>query len=69
MSTTTSGLWIAYGAEGKVVGTVRKSDGGYVSTIAGADASVGSYPTMEIAKNALHRHLPHGSDWPQFRQH
>ncbi|MFT3799255.1 methyltransferase [Microbacterium sp.] len=69
MSTTSSGLWVAYGTEGKVVGTIRKCDEGYVSTIAGADASLGSYPTMEVAKSALHTHLPPGSDWPQFREH
>jgi len=69
MSTTSSTLWVAYGAEGNVVGTVRKSDEGYTSTIAGASASIGTYPTMDIAKNALHGHLPLGSDWPQFREH
>ncbi|AUG29699.1 MULTISPECIES: methyltransferase [Microbacterium] len=69
MSTTSSSLWVAYGAEGNVVGTVRKSPEGYTSTIAGASASIGTYPTMDIAKNALHGHLPHGSDWPRFREH
>ncbi|MBD3756510.1 MULTISPECIES: methyltransferase [Microbacterium] len=69
MSTASSTLWIAYGAEGNVVGTVRKTDEGYTSTIAGASESIGTYPTMDIAKNALHGHLPPGSDWPQFREH
>ncbi len=69
MSTTSSSLWVAYGAEGNVVGTVRKSPEGYTSTIAGASASIGTYPTMDIAKNTLHGHLPHGSDWPRFREH
>ena len=39
------------------------------STVAGAAASVGTYPSMEVAKNALHSHLAPGSDWPQFREH
>ncbi|APZ34372.1 MULTISPECIES: methyltransferase [Microbacterium] len=69
MSTASSTLWVAYGAEGNVVGTVRKTDEGYTSTIAGASESIGTYPTMDIAKNALHGHLPPGSDWPQFREH
>ena len=69
MSTASSTLWFAYGAEGNVVGTVRKTDEGYTSTIAGASESIGTYPTMDIAKNALHGHLPPGSDWPQFREH
>ena len=68
MSTASSTLWVAYGAEGNVVGTVRKTDEGYTSTIAGASESIGTYPTMDIAKNALHGHLPPGSDWPQFRE-
>lgn len=69
MSTTSSTLWVAYGAEGNVVGTVRHEGHGYIATIAGADASLGTYPTMEIAKSALHGHLPPGSDWPRFQEH
>ncbi len=69
MTTTSSTIWVAYGAEGNVVGTVRKAEDGYTSTVAGADASIGTYPTMDIAKNALHAHLAPGSDWPQFREH
>ena len=68
-STTTSTLWLAYGAEGRVVGTIRKADGSYTVTMAGASASLGSYPTMDIAKNALYGHMVPGSDWPQFREH
>ncbi|MBN9176272.1 MAG: methyltransferase [Microbacterium sp.] len=69
MSTTSSTLWVAYGAEGNVVGTIRREEDGYIATIAGADASLGTYPTMEIAKSALHGHLPPGSDWPRFQEH
>ncbi len=69
MTTTSSTLWVARGREGNVVGTIRRSDGGYIVTIADADAAVGTYPTMDIAKNALHGHLPPGSDWPSFTEH
>lgn len=69
MSTSTSGLWVAYGSEGSVVGTIRRGDDGYTATIADADSSIGTYPTMEIAKSALHGHLPAGSDWPRFTEH
>ncbi len=62
-------LWVAYGSEGNVVGSVRKDDDGYTVTIAGAEASLGTYPSMDIAKNALHGHLAPGADWPQFREH
>ena len=69
MSTVSSALWVAYGPEGNVVGTIRRDDEGYTATVAGADASVGTYPTMEVAKSALHGHLPPGSDWPRFQEH
>ncbi|AXA95743.1 hypothetical protein GCM10023065_16860 [Microbacterium laevaniformans] len=69
MTSASSTLWVAYGTDGNVVGTVRKSEEGYTPTVAGATASVGTYPSMEVAKSALHSHLAPGSDWPQFRQH
>ncbi|MDZ8172370.1 methyltransferase [Microbacterium xanthum] len=65
---TAHGLWVAYGPAG-VVGSIRHDETGYTVTMAGADEATGTYPTMEVAKNALHAHLKPGSDWPQFRQH
>lgn len=61
-------LWVAYGSSG-VAGSIRKSDDGYVVTMAGADAPAGSFPSMEVAKSALHARMPAGSDWPMFREH
>ena len=61
-------LWVAY-AESGVVGTVKQDADGYTATLAGADRSIGTYPTMEVAKNALHSHLKPGAEWPQFREH
>jgi hypothetical protein len=29
----------------------------------------GSYPTLEVAKSALHAALEPGSEWPEFREH
>ena len=72
MSTTTSPtstLWLAYAADGHVVGSIRRVDETCTVTMAGADAPLGTYPTMEIAKSALHSHLPPGSEWPRFGQH
>ena len=70
MSTTETHhpLWVAYGASG-VAGSIRKDDDGYTVTMAGADSVAGTYPTMEIAKNALHSRMTPGSDWPEFREH
>lgn len=69
MDTTTSALWVAYGSDGKVVGMIRHDSDGYTTTIADADSSLGTYPTMEIAKSALHGHLPAGAEWPRFQEH
>lgn len=61
-------IWVAYGAEG-VAGSIRKGDDGYSVSIAGADAVTGPFPSMEIAKSALHARMAPGSDWPMFREH
>jgi hypothetical protein len=68
MSTTTTGLWVAYGTNG-VSGSIRHEADGYVVVMAGADAVTGTYPDLQIAKSALHSHMPPGSDWPRFQQH
>ncbi len=70
MSTTETRhpLWVAYSPSG-VVGSIRKSDDGYTVTMAGADAATGTYPSMDVAKKALHAHMTPGSEWPQFREH
>ncbi|MFB8386645.1 methyltransferase [Microbacterium sp. NPDC055910] len=70
MSTTETShaLWVAYGAGG-VVGSIRKSDEGYTVTMAGAPAAAGTYPSMDVAKQALHARMAPGSDWPKFLEH
>ena len=60
-------LWVAYGTSG-VVGSIRKDDDGYTVTMAGADQASGTYPSMEIAKSALHARMAPVSAWPQFRE-
>jgi hypothetical protein len=67
-TTTTQGLWVAYGING-VVGSIRHADDGYVVVMAGADAVTGTYPSLEIAKGALHSHMRPGSGWPRYQQH
>lgn len=68
-TTMTSALWLAYATDGHVVGSIRKTGDEYTVTMAGGSAPVGSYPSMEIAKSALHSHLRPGSDWPRFGEH
>lgn len=66
--TTTHRLWVAYGATG-AVGTIQQDGEAYTVRMTGRDEPAGSYPTMEIAKNALHAQLKPGSAWPEFRAH
>lgn len=70
MSTTEThhALWVAYGNRG-VAGSIRKNDDTYTVTMAGADEPLGEFPSMEIAKSALHSRMAPGSDWPMFREH
>lgn len=62
-------LWVAYGAEGRVLGTVRRVGQMYSPTVADADTAVGEYPSLEIAKGALRTHLSPGAAWSDFREH
>jgi len=66
--TTTRRLWVAHGPVG-VVGTIRQDAEGYAVHMTGKDDRLGVYPTMEIAKNAVHAHMKPGSDRPEFREH
>lgn len=66
--TQTHRLWVAYGTSG-AVGTITQDGDVYSVRMLGADDPAGSYPTMEIAKNALHARLTPGSAWPEFRAH
>jgi hypothetical protein len=67
--TQTRRLWVAYGPAG-AVGTIEKgSENSYAVRMAGADAPLGTYPSMDIAKSALFSHLKPGADWPEFREH
>lgn len=67
-SQTHQTLWVAHGAIG-AVGTIRKSEDGYLVTMSGAEEPSGTFPTMEIAKRALHAKMSPGSDWPHFVEH
>lgn len=61
-------LWVAYGASG-AVGTITQDGETYNVRMLSTDDAAGSYPSMEIAKNALHARLTPGSAWPEFRAH
>jgi len=66
--TETRRLWVAYGSNG-AVGAIRTEDHAYTVTMAGADRPLGSYESMDVAKNALFSRLKPGADWPEFHEH
>lgn len=66
--TATSRVWVAYGPAG-VVGKIQSDAEGFAVHMANKPERLGVYPTIEIAKSALHAHLKPGSDRPEFRAH
>ncbi|QEE61500.1 methyltransferase [Salinibacterium sp. dk2585] len=59
--------WVAFGPAG-AVGSIHSTDHGYeVRMLSGG--STGVYPSLDVAKSALHSNLLPGSDWPEFREH
>ena len=60
--------WVAFGAAG-ATGTILHTTIGYAVRMLNADSARGIYPTLEVAKSALHAAMAPGSDWPDFREH
>lgn len=67
-NTTMSGQrWVAFGPAG-AIGSIHRTDEGFlVRLLDGSEER--HYPTLDVAKSALHASLPAGSDWPEFREH
>jgi hypothetical protein len=72
MSTTESTLaeqhWIAFGDSG-ATGTILHTNIGFAVRMLNDDSARGIYPSLEVAKSALHASMAPGSDWPEFREH
>jgi hypothetical protein len=66
--TLTGQRWVAFGPAGAVGSIHRVEDGYTFRLIADADYR-GLYPTLEVAKSALHASLLPGAEWPEFREH
>ncbi|MDJ0335561.1 methyltransferase [Salinibacterium sp. G-O1] len=66
--TLTGQTWVAFGPAGAVGSIHRVEDGYTFKLVADADFRA-SYPTLEIAKSALHAALLPGAEWPEFREH
>jgi hypothetical protein len=60
--------WVAFGPAGAVGSIHRVEDGFTFKLIADSEARA-VYPSLEIAKSALHASLLPGSEWPEFREH
>lgn len=66
-STMTGRRWVAFGAAG-AIGSIHQSDAGYLVRLLDGSPER-SYPSLDVAKSAIHATLPPGSEWPEFREH
>ena len=67
-TTTTTRTWVANGPAG-TLGWIRRREDGYTFNLVGDDGERAVYPSLEVAKSALHASLVPGSDWPEFSEH
>ncbi|CAN5295910.1 hypothetical protein BH11ACT3_BH11ACT3_13520 [soil metagenome] len=66
--TATDQRWVAFGPAG-AIGSIHRTDDGFAVKLMSDGEVRGVYPTLDIAKSAMHASLPTGSDWPEFREH
>lgn len=67
-TSTTQHTWVALGPAG-TTGWITRDGQGYTFTLVNDRAERGSYPTLDVAKSALHASLGPGADWPEFSEH
>jgi hypothetical protein len=60
--------WVAFGPAG-ALGSVHRVDDGFTFRLLGDDQHRGVFPTLAVAKSALHAALGPGVDWPEFKEH
>ncbi len=66
--TLTGQTWVAFGPHG-AVGSVHRVSTGFTFKLVRDEDFRAVYPTLDVAKSALHAALLPGSDWPEFREH
>lgn len=66
--TVTEQRWVAFGTSG-AVGSIHRTDDGFEVRLMSDDNARGTYPTLDVAKSALHASMLPGSDWPDYREH
>lgn len=67
-STVADKTWVAFGPAG-AVGSVHKFDDKYTFKLLRDDDFRSTYPSLDVAKQALYAALEPGSEWPEFREH
>jgi hypothetical protein len=67
-ATMTKHTWVAIGPAG-TVGWISSDEGGFSISLVGDAGKRGVYPSLDVAKSALHASLEPGSDWPEFSEH
>lgn len=67
-TSTTSPTWVAFGPAG-VVGSIHRTDDGFAIRMSSEGAYHGAFPTLDIAKSAVHAALGPGVDRPEFSEH
>jgi len=67
-STTVEQRWVAFGPAG-AVGSIHRTAEGFQVKLIDDERYRGTYPSLEVAKSALHAALEPGADWPEFREH
>jgi len=67
-STTVDQRWVAFGPAG-AVGSIHRTADVFQVKLLDDDEYRGSYPSLEVAKGALHAALQPGAEWPEFREH
>jgi hypothetical protein len=60
--------WVAFGSSG-AVGSIHRVETGFEVRLMRDDSALGTYPTLDVAKSALHASMLPGSDWPEYREH
>ncbi len=65
---TSHGTWVAIGPVG-AVGSIHRVADGFEVKLLPDGKSRGTYPSLDVAKNALHASLPPGTERPEFSEH
>lgn len=67
-SHTESHTWVAFGPSG-ALGSIHGEGDKYTVRILADESWSAVFPSLEVAKRALHSRLTPGSEWPDFREH